>query len=244
MPPLGRPGSLALQGLSRGFLGDIGHPVRLAQAAAQDLPDGDRGILQRGEGQKHARLRPRHRCAIQNGFVLAHKLREAMASSTKAMGIGGEGRTAEIDGAYFGGHIRPENLAIDRIDRRLAEHQSGKRQVVVAMRERGGRTLAQVFPAEADAVAAIRQRVAKGTTVHADESAAWNPLHASFAMQRINHQCCYVRFQDAWTKISVRIFRFRLTDTQVGYRKTMVRRGPASVFSAEVASQAVLRGLP
>jgi hypothetical protein len=104
------------------------------------------------------------------------------------MGIGGEGRTAEIDGAYFGGHIRPDNLAIDRIDRRLAENRSGKRQVVVTMRERGGRTLAQVFPAEADAVAAIRQRVAKGTTVHADESAAWNPLHASFVMQRINHQ--------------------------------------------------------
>ena len=58
------------------------------------------------------------------------------------MGIGGEGRTAEIDGAYFGGHIRPENLAIDRIDRRLAENQSGKRQVVVAMRERGAATLA------------------------------------------------------------------------------------------------------
>jgi hypothetical protein len=45
-----------------------------------------------------------------------------------------------------------------------------------------------VFPAEADAVAAIRQRIAKGTTVHADESPAWNVLHASFAMQRINHQ--------------------------------------------------------
>jgi hypothetical protein len=111
-----------------------------------------------------------------------------MASSLSALRIGGEGRTAEIDGAYFGGHIRPENLAIDRIDRRLAENQSGKRQVVVAMRERGGRTLAQVFPAEADAVAAIRQRVAKGTTVHADESPAWNPLHARFAMLRINHQ--------------------------------------------------------
>jgi len=124
----------------------------------------------------------------KTAFVLAHKLREAMASSTKAIAIGGEGRTAEIDGAYFGGHIRPENLAIDRIDRRLAENRSGKRQVVVAMRERGGRTLAQVFPAEADAVAAIRQRVAKGTAVHADESTAWNPLHASFAMQRINHQ--------------------------------------------------------
>jgi hypothetical protein len=124
----------------------------------------------------------------KTAFVLAHKLREAMASSMSALRIGGEGRTAEIDGAYFGGHIRPENLAIERIDRRLAENQSGKRQVVVAMRERGGRTLAQVFPAEADAVAAIRQRVAKGTTVHADESPAWNPLHARFAMLRINHQ--------------------------------------------------------
>ena len=59
------------------------------------------------------------------------------------------------------------------------------------MRERGGRTLASVFPAEADAVAAIRSRVAKGTTVHADESTAWNPLHASFAMRRINHQDGY-----------------------------------------------------
>src|SRR5450631_2557680 len=127
----------------------------------------------------------------KTAFVLAHKLREAMAASTKTLDIGGEGRTAEIDGAYFGGHIRPENLAADRIDRRLAENQSGNRKVVVAMRERGGRTLAQVFPTEADAVATIRLRIAKGTMVHADENSAWNPLHASFEMQRINHQDGY-----------------------------------------------------
>jgi hypothetical protein len=118
-------------------------------------------------------------------------LREAMASSSKGIRIGGEGRAAEVDGAYFGGHIRPANLASERIDRRLAENRSGKRQVVVAMRERGGRTLAQVFPAEADAVATIRLRIAKGTTVHADESTAWNPLHTGFAMRRINHQDGY-----------------------------------------------------
>jgi transposase-like protein len=127
----------------------------------------------------------------KTAFVLAHKLREAMACSVKALRIGGDGCTAEIDGAYFGGHIRPENLTAGRIDRRLAENRSGKRQVVVAMRERGGRTLAQVFPAEADAVATIRLRIAKGATVHADESTAWNPLHASFAMRRINHQDGY-----------------------------------------------------
>ena len=114
-----------------------------------------------------------------------------MASSTKGSRIGGGGRTAEIDGAYFGGHVSPENLAVDRIDRRLVENRSDKRQVVVAMRERGGSTLAQVFRAEADATATIRLRIAKGTTIHADESPAWNPLHAAFAMQRINHQDGY-----------------------------------------------------
>jgi transposase-like protein len=124
----------------------------------------------------------------KTAFVLAHKLREAMASATKAPRIGGEGRTAEIDGAYFGGHVRPENLAAERIDRRRSENQSGTRQVVVAMRERGGRTLTQVFASEADAVGTIRQRIAKGTTVHADESPAWNTLHAAFPMRRINHQ--------------------------------------------------------
>ena len=33
----------------------------------------------------------------KTAFVLAHKLREAMASSTKALRIGGQGRTAEIE---------------------------------------------------------------------------------------------------------------------------------------------------
>jgi transposase-like protein len=127
----------------------------------------------------------------KTAFVLAHKLREAMASSMKALRIGGEGRVAEIDGAYFGGHVRPENRAADRLDRRLAENQSGKRQVVVVMRERAGRTLVQVAPAEAAAVPTIRQRVAKGTLLHADESTAWNTLHAGFAMRRINHQDGY-----------------------------------------------------
>jgi len=127
----------------------------------------------------------------KTAFVLAHKLREAMASGMKGLQIGGEGRVAEIDGAYFGGHVRPENRTADRVDRRRAENQSGKRRVVVVMRERDGRTLAQVFGGEEAAVPAIRQRIAHGTVVHADESPAWNPLHARFAMQRVNHQDGY-----------------------------------------------------
>ena len=108
----------------------------------------------------------------KTAFVLAHKLREAMASASRGLTIGGEGKVAEIDGAYFGGHIRPENLAADRIDRRLAENQSRKRKVVVVMRERDGRTLPQVFASEDAAVSFIRARIAKGTVVHADECRA------------------------------------------------------------------------
>ena len=64
----------------------------------------------------------------KTAFVLAHKLREAMASTTKALVIGGDGRTAKIDGAYFGGHIRSKNLAANRIDRgsRRTSQASGR----------------------------------------------------------------------------------------------------------------------
>ena len=120
----------------------------------------------------------------KTAFVLAHKLREAMASASKGLRIGGDGKVAEIDGAYFGGHVRPANLAAERVDRRLAENQSGKRQVVVAMRERGGPTLVHVVPAEEAAVPIVPQRIARGTVLHADESPAWNQLQARFPMQR------------------------------------------------------------
>jgi len=48
-----------------------------------------------------------------------------------------------------------------------------------------------VFPAEDAAVATIRRRIAEGSIVHADESPAWDKLHARFAMKRINHQDGY-----------------------------------------------------
>jgi transposase-like protein len=127
----------------------------------------------------------------KTAFVLAHKLREALASSLKGMRLGGEGRVAEVDGAHFGGHVRPENRAADRVDRRLSENRSDKRRVVVALRERGGRTLPWVEASEGEAVARVRQRLAPGTVLHADESPAWNPLHARFEMRRVNHQQGY-----------------------------------------------------
>ena len=59
----------------------------------------------------------------------------------------------EVDGAYFGGYIKPANERKDRKGRRKKIHQNGKRQVVAGV--------------------AIRER---GTTVHADEVTHWDSL--------------------------------------------------------------------
>ena len=129
--------------------------------------------------------------SYKTAFVLCHKMREAMSQELKGRVIGGEGKEAEIDGGYFGGYIKPANLKEDRKDRRRYENQSGKRKCVVIVREREGNSLPAVFPTEGQALDFIRARVAKGTIINADESNAWNDLHARFEMKRINHEEAY-----------------------------------------------------
>ena len=125
----------------------------------------------------------------KTAFVLAHKLREAMAAEQANMTLRGH---VEVDGAYFGGYVRPENRKEDRKDRRLAENQTGKRRVVVVMRERGGRTLPFVVRSEDQGVPMIRARVESGTVVYADEASSWDELHARFEMKRINHSVAFM----------------------------------------------------
>lgn len=125
----------------------------------------------------------------KTAFVLAHKLREAMTAEQQA---GGElSGVVEVDGAYFGGHARPTRDRNQQPDRRLVENQTGKRQVVVVARERGGRTMTFVVGKESQGAPLIRANVASGTIVHADESSAWESLHASYEMHRVNHSQTY-----------------------------------------------------
>jgi hypothetical protein len=126
-------------------------------------------------------------CQYKTAFVLSHKLREAMGSQVHNPDEPELSGTVEVDGAYFGGHIKPENRKADRADRRLAEEQTGKRQVVVVAREVRGRTLPFIVPRESDAIPLIRAHVASGAIVHADESNAWERLHASYDVRRVNH---------------------------------------------------------
>jgi transposase-like protein len=129
-------------------------------------------------------------CQYKTAFVLTHKLREAMAAENAGRMLGG---VVEIDGGYFGGHVRQENVKADRKDRRLAMNQTGKRQCVVIMRERGGRSLPFIVRNEGDAVPYVRDHVATLATIHADEGTGWDALHAGWDTKRVNHS---VRFYD------------------------------------------------
>ena len=128
----------------------------------------------------------------KTAFVLSHKLREAMGSQVHNPDQPELSGTVEIDGMYAGGNVKRANKKADRVDRRLAEEQTGKRQVVVVAREIMGRTMPFILPRESDAVPLIRQHVASGTIIHADESNAWERLHASYDMRRVNHSAEYV----------------------------------------------------
>ena len=92
----------------------------------------------------------------KSAFVLLHKLREAMGSQVHNPDEPELSGEVQVDGAYFGGHIKPESRKADRKDRRLAEEQTGKRQVVVVAREVRGRTLPFVVPRESEAVPLIK----------------------------------------------------------------------------------------
>jgi len=123
----------------------------------------------------------------KTAFVLSHKIREALAGEQTET-IAGQ---VSVDGAYFGGYVKPSNYKENRRDRRLAKNQNGKRKVAVVAREKGGRTVTKVFNSEAAGVADIAAVIELGSTVHADEAPHWDALHDRFLTKRINHEWAY-----------------------------------------------------
>jgi transposase-like protein len=124
----------------------------------------------------------------KTAYVMSHKIREALAAEQAEQELSGE---VEVDGAYFGGYVKPANRREDRIDRRLAMHQTGKRRCIVVIRERNGQTFPFLARSEAAGVATIAQRVEPGTIIHADEANAYDALEARFMTKRINHSVEY-----------------------------------------------------
>jgi transposase-like protein len=154
----------------------------------------------------------------KTAFVLAHKMREAMAAEVRQTAIGGEGKKAEIDAGWFGGYVKPANRREDRKDRRKVINQTGKRKAVVIIRERGenGKALPGVFRNEADALNFIRRNVPASTTLYADEASGWNALHARYEFHRINHQEAYSLMDEAETHTNLSLLH-NSADSRVCY---------------------------
>ena len=168
-------------------------------------------------------------CQYKTAYVMAHKIREALASEQQDMTMEG---TVEVDGAYFGGHLKPANWKENRIDRRLAKNQNGKRRVVVIMRERGGRTLPFVFKTEGESVPTIEARVHPNAIIHADEAVHWDRLHMFYLTKRINHQESYSD-GDACTNQAESFFS-RLRRAEIGTHHHIA--GPyLEAYAAEMA---------
>jgi len=171
----------------------------------------------------------------KTAFVLAHKLREAMAAEMKGSRPGGKGAVVEIDGAYFGGYVKPANRKENRRDRRRAENRSGKRRpVAVVVRQRDGLTLPAAFSGEAAAVSFIRARVAARTELHADEASAWDALHAHCVVKRINHRVAYS--EDGTHTNGAEGFFSRMRRAEVGHHHHV-----AGAYLARYAQEAAWR---
>ncbi|MGD9788041.1 MAG: transposase, partial [Sulfuricellaceae bacterium] len=132
-----------------------------------------------------------------------------------------------MDGDYVNGHIRPKNKKAERIDRRLAKHQKPTKRCVFVMRqkceeladERSGanKTLTFVIRNEnqADVMHLAGRFVTQGSTICADESNAYDLLHAKYDTRRVNHQQEY-RADDGTTNNLAESYFSRFRRMQYG----------------------------
>jgi transposase-like protein len=159
----------------------------------------------------------------KSAFVLCHKLREALGLSRDESQLDG---VVEVDGMYVGGYVKPENKRAERKDLRLRQNQTGKRQVIVAMRERGGRTKVGVAKREADGVQLAAASIKPTATVHADEASHWDQLAARFEIKRINHQEAYSH--DGACTNAAESFFSRLRRSEIGIHHHIAGRHVAA----------------
>lgn len=126
--------------------------------------------------------------SYKTAFVLAHKLRDTMASMGADRKLTG---VVEIDGVWVGGHLKKANEKSDRKDMRRS---NPKRRSVVVMRERrpGGRSISVVVKQESDAIGAVLHHVDAAAEIRTDEAAHWMALTLHFHdVRAINHSQRY-----------------------------------------------------
>jgi transposase-like protein len=98
----------------------VRHAIRQPQAAAARLPRAIAIFCNEVKGKSMLAISRDLGLSYKTAFVLCHKMREAMAEELRGRVIGDDRREAEVDGAAFGGYVKPANLREDRVDRACA----------------------------------------------------------------------------------------------------------------------------
>ncbi|MEM9966168.1 MAG: IS1595 family transposase, partial [Asticcacaulis sp.] len=130
--------------------------------------------------------------SYRTAFYRLHGLRRSMQRSHERTIFDAP---VEIDGAEFGGYIKPKNLRISPKDYRRIPYRSSKKKVVCVIRERGdnGRTRVVIGKTEAQAAKLIPEYIVPGTRVYADMGSGFNFMKTDYQMKRIKHSVEYWR---------------------------------------------------
>ena len=186
------------------------------------------------KGKAAAQLKRELGVDYKTAFVLLHKLREAIAAEREQVELQD---VVEMDGMYVGGHVRPANRVEDRVDRRVAENQTGKRMAIIALRERGpgNRTLAVAAPEERGDVAwhLVKNHVQEGAGLRADQHKSYDELVGLASMVRNDHGVAYVESADASTNQAESFFS-RARRAEIGIFHRMAGKY-LDWYSADVA---------
>ena len=154
------------------------HHLRQPQAGGPRLPDGHRHLVSTAP-RASARLQLARDLDVQyrTAFVLAHKLREAMAAEMPRQTLGG---TVEVDGAYFGGHIRPANLKETASTAALPRTRPASAAWSWSLASARAAPWLQSPSRKPMASRSSPRSCSLAPVVHADEASHWDALHAHF----------------------------------------------------------------
>ena len=135
------------------------------------------------KGLSAIRLSQELEVSYKAAWVLSQKFAEALTAHQHSRRLRG---VVEMDGAYFGGYVRPKNTRPIRVDRRRLPHRSGKRQCVVIMREREGRSRAFVC-SEREGAILLSTAVEPGSVINTDRATTFDRIAAHFELRTVNH---------------------------------------------------------
>lgn len=129
-------------------------------------------------------------CEVEyrTAFTWAHRFRAEIAAAAEEVALEGE---VEIDVAFFGGFIRPKNVAKLRTDRRKVPYKSEKRRGVVTLVERNGRIKTAVALSESHATDWVRKHTGKDQPLFLDEASGWSGVAQTRNVKQVNHDVAY-----------------------------------------------------